>query len=69
MYIYNSLKLILVILNYFFSAQTRPFRMTFKTDADEVNTNAGATQADVNEQSVAPAGIIGFSLNFNQIAC
>ena len=49
--------------------QSRPFRMSFKTDIDEVNTDATANMANVNEQSVAPAGIIGFSLNWNQIVC
>ncbi|XP_059088780.1 uncharacterized protein LOC131884901 [Tigriopus californicus] len=41
--------------------QQRPFRVHFKTDADEVTT--GAT-ADMNEQMIHPGGIIGFHLNY-----
>ena len=44
----------------------RPFRVTFKTDANEV---AGAGAAGTNEQFNAPGGIIGFQLSFSQISC
>ena len=58
----------------------RPFKVVFKTDANEV---AGATtagnptavpaiapaNADVNEAGAFPGGIIGFSLNYFQVGC
>jgi hypothetical protein len=46
----------------------RPFKITFKTDANELTIAAGATAVN-NEESFAPGGIIGFQLFFNQIAC
>jgi hypothetical protein len=45
----------------------RPFKITFKTDANEVTTING--MANTNEESFAPGGIIGFQLTFTQIAC
>jgi hypothetical protein len=53
----------------YFSAFTRPFKVIFKTDANEITTGAGATAAIVNEQAFAPGGIIGFQLSFIQISC
>ncbi|XP_059088177.1 uncharacterized protein LOC131884423 [Tigriopus californicus] len=41
----------------------KPFRISFKTDADE-KTLAATNDAELNEQSVAPGGIIGFNLNW-----
>ncbi|XP_059089368.1 uncharacterized protein LOC131885357 [Tigriopus californicus] len=41
--------------------QQRPFRVHFKTDADEVTL---ATAANMNDQGVHPGGIIGFHLNY-----
>ncbi|TRY61845.1 hypothetical protein TCAL_01495, partial [Tigriopus californicus] len=49
--------------NLFFSASQKPFRISFKTDADE-KTLAATNDAELNEQSVAPGGIIGFNLNW-----
>eukprot|EP00095_Tigriopus_kingsejongensis_P001495 maker-scaffold124_size330879-snap-gene-2.11 protein:Tk01495 transcript:maker-scaffold124_size330879-snap-gene-2.11-mRNA-1 annotation:"conserved hypothetical protein" len=47
--------------------QSRPFRMTFKTDDSEV---ASMTMgANMNEQSGLPGGIVGFYLNWEQQAC
>lgn len=45
---------------------TRPFRIAFKTDANEV---VGIAATGTNEQTGAPGGIIGFQLSFNQISC
>ena len=53
------------------SATMAPYRIVFKTDADEVagtvtdNTN----EAFTNEQGELPGGIIGFNLNFVQQDC
>ena len=44
----------------------RPFRLTFKTDANEMTVAAAAT---TNELSVVPGGIIGFQLTYMQISC
>jgi len=46
---------------------SRPFRVTFRTDADEV-TMIGWNGAK-DEQAMAPGGIVGFSLIFWQIMC
>ncbi|TRY61834.1 hypothetical protein TCAL_13320 [Tigriopus californicus] len=43
-------------------AQTRPFRVLFKTDADEMTERITAVVA--NEQAGFPGGIIGFHLNY-----
>ncbi len=53
------------------SGRASPFRLTFKTDADEVSdaTAAADEEADVEEQSEAPGGIIGFSLDYQQQPC
>ncbi|XP_059088965.1 uncharacterized protein LOC131885059 [Tigriopus californicus] len=42
--------------------QTRPFRVLFKTDADEMTERITAVVA--NEQAGFPGGIIGFHLNY-----
>ena len=52
-----------------FLAQQIPFRVTFKTDADEMTETVLDTMADMNEQNEIPAGIIGFSLSYAQAAC
>jgi len=49
-------------------AQTRPFRLSLKTDADEGSTGT-IDVANTNEQSEVPGGIIGFSLDYTQVAC
>ncbi|TRY61752.1 hypothetical protein TCAL_11241, partial [Tigriopus californicus] len=41
--------------------QQRPFRVIFKTDADEMT---GAASPETNEAEGFPGGIIGFLLNF-----
>jgi hypothetical protein len=46
----------------------RPFKITFKTDANEVATGAFNTP-ELNELDTWPAGIVGFSLNFVQHKC
>jgi hypothetical protein len=51
------------------SANTRPFRLHFSTDGDEVTAAAGGGVADRNEVALAPGGIVGFSLAFSQIDC
>ncbi len=40
--------------------------MIFKTDMDEVVT---ATGQNTDERDNAPGGIVGFKLNYRQIAC
>jgi hypothetical protein len=49
----------------------RPFKVIFKTDANEMTTAVigTATTAAINEQSAFPGGIIGFQLSFNQLSC
>ncbi|TRY75391.1 hypothetical protein TCAL_15627 [Tigriopus californicus] len=52
--------------------QQRPFRMTFKTDADEVtltSTSAAPNSAASNELSRIPGGIVGFNLRWTLQAC
>ena len=52
------------------SAARRPFRIAFRTDGDEVSNLVGAAAtADIDEQFIAPAGIIGFSLDYFQLSC
>jgi hypothetical protein len=54
----------------YFLAFTRPFKIIFKTDANEVTITAGATgDASMNEQADSPGGIVGFQLSFVQISC
>ncbi len=48
-------------------SQTRPFKIEFKTDQNEV-TNAD-TNAGTSELKEFPGGIIGFSLNYVQRPC
>ena len=56
----------LILLRPIFTAFMRPFKIIFKTDADEVAAGATAT---LNEEATFPGGIIGFQLSFNQISC
>ncbi len=49
-------------------ANTRPFMVTFFSDATEVGP-AGAGASNTHEESVSPGGIIGFNLRFEQRAC
>jgi hypothetical protein len=46
----------------------RPFKIIFKTDANELTIAAGATTSN-SEETLAPGGIIGFQLFYNQISC
>ena len=47
-----------------------PFRIEFKTDADEVTgVAANMAKADFNEQAMTPGGILGFSINYAQVSC
>ncbi|TRY61781.1 hypothetical protein TCAL_16302 [Tigriopus californicus] len=41
----------------------QPFRVVFKTDSDEV-LGDGSDDAEMSEQAMAPAGIVGFYLNY-----
>ncbi|XP_059089013.1 uncharacterized protein LOC131885091 isoform X2 [Tigriopus californicus] len=41
----------------------KPFRVVFKTDSDEV-LGDGSDDAEMSEQAMAPAGIVGFYLNY-----
>ena len=51
----------------------RPFKVVFKTDANELagptTATAPAANANVNEAGAFPGGIIGFSLNYFQVGC
>lgn len=47
--------------------QVTPFRVHFHTDGDEVTGPAGASNTD--ELDSAPGGIVGFSLDYTQVAC
>ena len=42
----------------FDSAFMRPFKITFKSDSNELTTASGT--ADTNEESFVPGGIVGF---------
>ncbi|XP_059087673.1 uncharacterized protein LOC131884050 [Tigriopus californicus] len=48
-------------------SQATPFVITFKTDNNEAET--AITDATTAEVKTAPGGIIGFSLNYQQLAC
>jgi hypothetical protein len=45
-----------------------PFRIMFKTDANEATGNM-ANDGNVNEQAGTPGGIVGFSLNYVEQDC
>jgi len=47
----------------------RPFRITFRTDADEITSIAAGSADPLDEQAVFPGGIVGFSLAYTQTAC
>ena len=46
------------------AGQTRPFKIEFKADEDEVTSGAGTDMPRQSELSDFPAGIIGFHLNY-----
>ncbi|TRY74462.1 hypothetical protein TCAL_09847 [Tigriopus californicus] len=57
-------------------SQQRPFRMTFKTDADEITlsklpppASGNANFANLNELSRVPGGIVGFNLRWTLQSC
>ncbi|XP_059079183.1 uncharacterized protein LOC131877512 isoform X2 [Tigriopus californicus] len=52
-------------------SRIKPFQIVVQTDLDEVTSDvaANADGADTNEMSLGPGGIIGFSLNYQQISC
>ena len=52
----------------FFLANTKPFRITFTTDDDELSTGI-ASMAATDEQNGQPGGIIGFQLRWVQQSC
>ena len=54
--------------SYIFTAHEYPFVFGVSFDQDEV-TSATAIDTDGNEFSVAPAGLLGFKLDFFQISC
>jgi hypothetical protein len=49
----------------------RPFKVIFKTDANEATTGGtiGAMFANTNEQATFPGGIVGFQLTWLQTSC
>jgi hypothetical protein len=53
----------------YFSGSQRPFKIVFNTDVNERQEIAGASMANVNEESGVPGGITGFSLDYFQLAC
>ena len=50
------------------SASQIPFRITFKTDADEITAGAPA-DATTSEVMIVPRGSTGFALKYTQTAC
>ena len=50
-----------------FAAGQRPFKITFITDANEVQLDVA--DAKLDEEAVFPGGIIGFSLDYAQQSC
>ncbi len=42
-----------------------PFKVTFHTDADEMTANPN-NDPQMNELAMAPAGIVGFRLEYQQ---
>ena len=52
-----------------FSGQSVPFRVQFKSSADEEARSIDADSANNNEQNGAPGGITGFMLSYVQIPC
>ena len=46
------------------AGQTRPFKIEFKSDADEVAITANADMPQKSELSQIPGGIVGFHLNY-----
>ena len=55
-------------VSFHFSARQIPFRFGVYTDSTEA-VGTPAAQTPSNEQAVFPAGIIGFQLEFFQVAC
>ncbi|XP_059079506.1 uncharacterized protein LOC131877755 isoform X2 [Tigriopus californicus] len=49
--------------------QRTPFRIDFKTDADEMVTGTMTNMAMNNEQAGFPGGIVGFNLNWALVSC
>jgi hypothetical protein len=56
-------------LFYIILAGKRPFRITFKTDQNEVIPTGGAATTINDEATGFPQGIIGFSLDYRQVRC
>ena len=66
------LEIILLLKKVNKSARTVPFRMFFKTDANEANTGGttvAAADATTNELAFMRSGTIGFSLKYVQSSC
>ena len=63
----------LKFINYNYSARLTPFRLIFKTNANEPTVYAGANvaagDATTSDLAFFPTGTVGFSLNYMQIAC
>ena len=62
------------------TAQVQPFRLTFRTDGNEVVTATGQNTDDADEvvtamgqnteeRDNAPCGTVGFKLDYTQISC
>ena len=51
-----------------FAAQSTPFTIDVKFDENEDTEAAGAI-TDEQDATASSAGIVGFSLNYRQIAC
>jgi hypothetical protein len=49
-------------------ASQKPYRIVFNTDGNEVQ-NAAGDMSQLSEEALAPAGIIGFSLDYWQLPC
>ena len=57
------------IVSLFVLARKVPFRITFKTDADELSGTGDETMSGTNELAKDPRGTIGFSLKYVQQTC
>ena len=48
----------------FDTARTKPFKITFKTDENEVQATSADAMATKNEEQEVPGGIVGFQLDW-----
>ena len=56
-------------ISFHITARTTPFRLSFYTNAGELDGAAAGADATTNELATEPRGNLGFSLTFSQTAC